>query len=584
MSTKLIPERSNDLKGSDSNAKGMNGSYEREESSEKEQCERLKKRCLSALSSLMSSSSMYTEKDLALEKRGLSMYAEEENADELRYSLERIPNIKSRLDRAKSDFTAQISSAQSAGYITSATANHWRKKISSSKYHWSEKEDFIQNKFPRLMHNWEVLTRDINTVKSEASKNRIFADIPEVKKVIGKKTTLKKYKDWRNAVSEALGAIEANKRLQQDLFRKAKSMLEGAAPKDMSSKKVGVWLHRIFKSNAPNDKIAKFINGGGADSLSGMINRWNGVRTRYDKIENKRKKGDEPRGFHFVTTDKFLEWHYTKRLAYVDEAEKRFVDVATENPILLAIRRELDSQDWESAGIIIKQAESELLSENDKNKLSSMKWYLREHQSENPVEKAGKTKEPQTKESAQGELDQILSSLPTVLQPLYKKAINSGKFYCLAALMYNRVWCREKGNVLTGHKEVVMRESAPEDTKRVLENGDDGRLRNAAVSAYREPSMRGYANTGINAPQLLHVGAGGQDALVAKMMSEDNERFRYWTTLIPEGVDYGTHSYIVKKLNRQIKGCLRTIDSSSAPTIQKKSASTSSSPTQYQSA
>ncbi|MBU2213097.1 hypothetical protein KKC44_04985 [Patescibacteria group bacterium] len=550
-------------------AKGSDVASAPEDYSAKTKCEGLKKRCISELNTLMSSSALYTATDLELEKRGLHKYTEEENVDELKYSLERIPRIKERLDNAKSDCISQITAAQAAGYITSQTARHWLSKLSSSKYHWSEKEDFIHNKLPRLIHNWAVLTRDIKSVESAAKGNRMFADLPEVQKVLSKNNSMKKYNDWRNAVSEALGAIEADKRLQQDLFKKAKTILEGAVhAKALSLKKVGSWLHRIFKSNAPNDKIADFINGSGAASLSGLIDRWSSVRSRYDKIENKRKVGNDPRGFHFVTTEKFLDWHYTKRLAYVEEAEKRFVDVAKEKPILLAIRRELDSQDWESAAVLIRRAESEALSESDSSKLSSMKRYLREHQSENPVEE--KTGEPQTKEESETELQQLLSQLPPVLQPLYRKSINAGKFFCLAALMYNRVWCREKGHVLDGHKETILRESSEDDTKRVLEHGDDRMLRNAAVSSYHEPSIRGYSCTGINAPQVLHVGYGGQDALVAKMASEDNERFRYWTTLIPEGVDYGTHSYIVKKLNRQIKRCLRNIDSSSTPAIRNK--------------
>ncbi|MBU0767111.1 hypothetical protein KKF55_05040 [Patescibacteria group bacterium] len=570
------------------NAKGEDGADTMEDYKTQSECENLRRLCTQKLQRFVTSSELFTERDLKayediltdskLTLAGKVTYAQKKEALEENIS-EFIPRTMENISRAEDVFYGMLATAHSRDTITHETAMYWHDKIKSKKIPWWEKEKFIYEKFPHMVANWETLTRDIEKVKNSVKQNRMFADIPAVKNVIGEKTSLKKYKDWRNAVSEALGAIEAEKRLQQNLFRKAKTILESAASsKVLSSKKVGMWLHRIFKSNASNDKIEKFVSGSGASSLSGMINRWSSVQNRFDKIENERKKGDEPRGFHFVTTDKFLDWHYTKRLAYVGEAEKRFVNVATENPILLAIRRELDSQDWESAAIIIKQAESEPLSEKDKIKLSSMKWYLREYQSENPVEK---TDDPQTKEDYKEELDHLISALPTVLQPLYKKAINAGKFYCLSAIMYNRVWCREKGQVLTGHKEVVLNESSEEDTKRVLENGDDGRLRNAAVSAYREPSIRGYANTGINAPQILHLGSGGQDALVAKMMTDDNERFRYWTTLIPEGVDYGTHSYVVKKLNPQIKKCLRNIESSSAPTIRKKSSSKSSTIPKY---
>ncbi|MFH1670033.1 MAG: hypothetical protein ABIA92_00410 [Patescibacteria group bacterium] len=578
MSKSAIHERGSATKNSPFNTKGGDGVGAAEDYKGRSECEHSRMLCAQELQRIVSKSDMFTERDLKAYKdiltdsklalAGKVTYAQKQEALEENIS-EFIPRTMEDVSRAENVFYGMLATAQARNIITHETAMYWRDKLKSEKFPWWEKEKFIYEKFPHIVANWEELAKDIKTLEKEVSRNRMFADIPEVRKVLGKTNSIKKYKSWRNAVSEALGAIEADKRLQQNLFQKAKNILEGAASgKVLASKKVGIWLHRIFKSNAPNNKIADFINGSGAASLSGLIDRWSSVRSRYDKIENKRKVGNDPRGFHFVTTEKFLDWHYTKRLAYVEEAEKRFVDVAKEKPILLAIRRELDSQDWESATILIRRAESEALSESDSSKLSSMKRYLSEHQSENPVEE--KTGEPQTKEEAETELQQLLSQLPPVLQPLYRKSINAGKFFCLAALMYNRVWCREKGHVLDGHKETILRESSEDDTKRVLEHGDDRRLRNAAVSSYHEPSIRGYSCTGINAPQVLHVGYGGQDALVAKMASEDNERFRYWTTLIPEGVDYGTHSYIVKKLNRQIKRCLRNIDSSSTPAIQNK--------------
>jgi len=578
MSKSAIHERGSATKNSPFNTKGGDGVGAAEDYKRQSECENLRRRCAQDLQRIVAKSDIFTERDLEAYKDiltdsklalvGKVTYAQKQEALEENIS-EFIPRTMEDVSRAENVFYGMLVTAQARNIITHETAMYWRDKLKSEKFPWWEKEKFIYEKFPHLVANWEELAKDMKTLNDEVSRNRMLADIPEVRKVLGEKNSIKKYKSFRNAVSKALGAIEADKRLQQDLFQKAKNILEGAARrKVLSSKKVGVWLHRIFKSSAPNDKISAFINESGSSSLSGMIDRWSSVRGRYDKIENDRTKHGTPRGFHFVTTEKFLEWHYTKRRAYVEEAEKRFIDVAKEKPIFLAIRRELDSQDWESAAVLIHQAESESLSEADSTKLSSMKRYLREHQSENSVE--GKTEQPQTKEEAEAELQQLLSQLPPVLQPLYKKSINAGKFYCLSALMYNRVWCHEKGHVLDGHKEVILRESSEDDTKRVLEHGDDRRLRNAAVSSYHEPSIRGYACTGINAPQVLHVGYGGQDALVTKMASEDNERFRYWTTLIPEGVDYGTHSYIVKKLNRQIKKCLRNIDSSSTPTIQKK--------------
>ena len=550
------------------------GDYEREL-----QCKFLNDKCMERLTGIMQASPLYTEKDLDLERRGLKMFEEKMQTEELKQSYENTPALKSELDAAEQEFNRQMGRARANNWITDNTLKYWTNKLSSKNYHWSQKVQFIYDKLPHLVSNWEKMTNDIKKIKDEIKKDPTLKNIPAVN-IVETGKGLKKFTDWRNAISEALGIIEATKRGRTELFKEAKQILSSAVKKDvLSSHKVGEWLHRIFESNAPVELIRKFVQGSDDKSLKGLIGRWTMVRERYDKIEIKRVKVGTPRSFSFVKTEKFLDWHYSKRLAYVEEAEKRFTDIEKENPLILDIRRELDCEDWATAAHLIGKAENELVSEKDKEKLKSLKRYLKEHQTTGI---SGSATFEEEGEDPHAELERLLSILPSSLQSLYRKSIHAGKFKCLSSIMYNRVWCHEKGRVLDDNKEEEMRQHATEDTRTRLEEGDNKDQHVATdVDSYKEPSIRSYSYTGINKSQTLFVSSTGHDALVAKMHQEDSYLFRYWTTLIPDGVDYGTHSYVVNNINYKIKSCLRKIESPKASVASKPSPSKSAGATSY---
>ncbi len=537
---------------------GSEGGMQIEDFEKDMKCEVLKNEYIKQISQTMEGSPLYTRKDFSLEERGINMFASKRQVAELKESLQRVTETRSTLEEAESYCRFQISQAQSNGYITTNTAKYWLNKMSSEEYHWSQKADFIFDKLPDLVKNWRELSKDTEKVKEAVKNNKELAAIPEVKKILANKG-MAGYKRARNRVSKALASIEAHKRDRTELYNEAKNALEHAAKsrKILSPHKVGMWLYRIFKSGTSNQNIIEFVRGKGEKSLHGLMNRWASVKYRYDVIETKRVTKGTPRGFQFANKSSFLEWHYSKRLAYVDEAEKRFSDVASENPKLLAIRRELDMGDWREAGILILEAENMDLTDAESRKLKSMRRYWMEHKFEKKEdeESSGLT----TKEEARIELDRLYK-LAGPLEQLYRKTEKVGKFDCLKSLLYNRIWCREKGFVLDEEKEREYEAKAAEVTRDRIKHGDKGDHTLGEVDCYKESSIRGYANTSIYKSQILYCGSGGFDALVTKMAAEDSSMFRYWTTLIPKGVSYSHQSFCVRTLNHKIKRCLRTIN------------------------
>jgi len=543
-----------------------------QESLAHERCDETRQECLQRLRGLVvsSKSGMYTERDFAfyrdeaLSDRSLALAGKE--TSEQRYEAlwenlsEHIPQTAAHIKAMESTFDGMITRATGRHWISAEIADYWRKRFASKAYFWWEKEKFLTERFPRYMQNWESLYGDqqkLNTLIHEVSDAK---NLPAVKRLTSI-TKAKKFEEWRSAVHEALAAVEAHRRNRTVLLEEARKKLEAAAHDEVLSKyKVGTWLKRIVSSTVDSGKLLAFVRGDGANSLSGLIGRWAEVRHRFDSIEKKRSIEGTPRGFHFVTTDQFLEWHFARRQAYVEEAERRFTDIDKENPQLLAIRRELDCQDWDEAAHLIAQVQVADLPEEDLAKFRSMKRYLKESR---PT--SASTQKELDPDAANEELNAVIDSIPSIsLRTLYWKAIRAGKIRCLIALMYNRCWCWRNFYLNTAREE-QLRASAKEETAMRVEEGHGKDFENQDVNSYQKPAIRSYTETRANSAQVLHVSEEGHGALVARMQEEDCERFRYWSTLIPTNVEYGAHAYIVDSLHPRMKRCLRVLEQAGVP-------------------
>src|SRR5207244_1346899 len=124
-------------------------------------------------------------------------------------------------------------------------------------------------------------------------------------------------------------------------------------------------------------------------------------------IETRRKQEGSPPSFHFVHMDVFLDWHFERRQAYVKEAQRRFELLSKEPEDFLKIRHELDSEDWESADLLIKNAEGKPWTDEQQNELKDMKKYLREHRGTGELAREG-----ETDDEVLGEMQELLDAIP----------------------------------------------------------------------------------------------------------------------------------------------------------------------------
>lgn len=490
-------------------------------------------------------------------QRGKNTYREriEDVQSTINYYL---PDLTEKLHVQEQRFFADIQHAVHEKWISSHSAEKWIARLQDPNVHHWKKEQFLTEQFPKYYRNWAELQQDTEKMEKFCEEQGIrSADIPEVAVVHAYGFRDMHFNFRRGAVDKALAVLAAYRTNRKDLYDKAKHMLNQAVADDALSKsKIGTWLRRIFESNADPKKIEEFVTGKGTMPLSVLIWRWRKASLDFDKLEDRIRKEGKPPSFTFISKKKFLDMHYESRMAYLQEAEYRMKDtqLAAIHPLLLDIRREIDSKDWGSAEHLIIRAHAAGLPPADLQKLSSMEQYLRTQKSENGGKNPAESIDPKI------ELETLLSQVPAIVQPLFRAAIERGESVtrCLKSLWYNRVWCRQHG-YLDDHREEILRQRSEADSQKVLKEGHGKGYENMNTRHGRAV-VRKYQQ-GEWAPQLLHYTTDMRDSLVEDItMGKDNYAFKYWTTLIPKGVDYETHAYVLRDVFPRIMSCVRRID------------------------
>jgi len=441
--------------------------------------------------------------------------------------------------------------------ISLKSIGEWDDRFKRESVHYKQREAFVHNKLPTYVENWrKVAHQRQDLLKNATCKQLTAADVPDIATFHDEEAFLNlHYRERVGLCAMVRAAMAAGGSRMEKHYNKAKSMLQNAANDGVIAKdKVGTWLERIFESKADPALIEAFVEGKGKLPLTSLINRWRSAAEQFDVLSKKANKRAGP-SFTFITKKKFLNMHYESRLAYLQEAECRLKDreIASVPSLLLDIRRELDARDWDSAEHLIAQAKGSDLSPDDARKVRSMENYLRTQRKEHGTESGSSEKDPQA------ELDALIGDLPGVVQPLFAQAAKRGErtMRCLKALWFNRDWCRQHGH-LDDQREELLRQRSRKDTEQVVKQGHGKEYENNTLE-YGQPAVRQYR--GAWAPQILHFNPGGEGPLLNVMEKEaSNHAFKYWSTLLPRGVDFATHSYILYSVFPKLMRCVRSIE------------------------
>lgn len=435
----------------------------------------------------------------------------------------------------------QLENAVMKGLIDEDGRKRWIARFRDPMATFKQKEYFVQNQMPKYIENWQTVAderrnimqhpafklltgseiRDLATFKSDASFSKLGFD------------------EKKNLVSMARAAVTTANAGSMKTYYYAKSMLEKAAGEGiMSRQKVGVWLSRIFASNADTAKIKSFVEGSSSTSLTALINNWRGARVSYDAVKAQLDAADHvPMGFTFVPLGVFLDMNYDQRISFLKEAKRTLTvskDHRKEHPLLLEIRHALDIEDWDDAEDFIRKAERENFQRpEDISRLQSMRDYLRAHRKND----AGHTYAAQEEvASATQHADDVLNGLEPPVRAGAEEAIELGGLDGMRALRqmyYNPIWCHKNGYLNDEKTQKGYLENRNDSIERA-KRGDDPGLHNA-VETSKEILIRQnehQKNSKVHATILHTELEEGSMRTVARWACKQDAYVKYWTSIV----------------------------------------------------
>jgi len=531
-------------------------------------CIALRETCLSQLRHLMDRSPMYTQKDFALEERGVRHFAEKLQKEELAKNLRYIHQTSERLPRIEQAFRSKIAAAQARGWLQPKTAQHWIKKLHSSRYTWWEKTHFIENTFPHLLNNWQHLSQDIAHIKKQAQANPDLLTIPEVKAVLGDGIAMQKYKDWRTMVDTAAAKIAVfGKKRRTELLNMAQKQLDTAVHMHATTEiKAAQWIRRIFEQKNTTEEIASFVQ----SKLGVLTANWIEEKRRFDAIENRRSQKGSPRTFHFVALKVFLEYTYQQKRSYNDLAQHSIDHMQKSHALLLELKREVAAQDWATVEILLKETEKvNDFSESDLQEITSLRTYITAHR---PAEKTLEEKaesQTETREDVEQDMNKTLSMLHPTLESLMRTFIrheSSGSLSACLATIANFKWCHEHNYLNPAMLEKLRQQSATE-TEHVRQQGDLGQdqMENLDLDMLDASGAHGHIDreygSGTYAPTYIHVSRTSHEAFRQYCRrNESNAQMKYWVIVDFKEVSYADQLFCAMSMRHKIKSLKRRWD------------------------
>ncbi len=464
-----------------------------------------------------------------------------------------------------------IDESEKQGLISRQSADEWRSRLKKGN-DWKEREKFIEQKLPEYQKNWKKLNEELVSLrKKQKALGVTEKDIPALKAINAESFKNKKFSEKKQLLDQAIAAFIAyekdhkngspEKKMKQ-LYEKAEKNLQAAVQKGvLSPRKVGTWLRRIFEENNEPAQIENFLNGKGHNPLSSLVEEWTKARQHFDAIENKRKAVGTPMSFHFVHANVFLDWHFDKRMAYVEEANHRFEDIQKEKYQFLLIRNALDMKDWDEAEELMAEAKGADMTVEDAAKLSSMERFLLTHRPKNTDAKEEQEKEP-TDEQVVERTRELLTHIPLSQQRSHIMALKEGAsvFRVKRILWYNRVWCHQHRYLDENREKKLFNQAQLLTPKRLKHGHEEGHVANDVTN----PTNVKHAirdQEGINASQVLMTNEHSADPLHIQMKEQkDNRNFWYWTSEVPVDVPYEKHKHIVDNIHPELQKLSREMD------------------------
>jgi hypothetical protein len=441
--------------------------------------------------------------------------------------------------------------------ISTRVLKEMQEKFQDQNVGYKQKESYILDILPKRIQKWkevkvqrERLLRHPNMKRLTTKQVKKLAAFKDEKAFIDLKYPERK--GLADMIESMLIAQSYNLEGQHNSVQN--ELLLYVQDGRMHRSKVGTWMKRIFVENASAEQIKAFM----ATTVRPFAENWKKARVRLNAVNKEMNMKGIPRGFHRLTLSQFLQLEYEQRIAYVDEAESRMENDPNADgelaSLTLEIRHCFDTQDWEGAGASLEKAKR--LNQDDKA-VRSMSNYFKTHRPKVTEEK----KENPDPEKINTELQDMVDHIPGLLKTMYIDAMIQGSQEALMSGTYNLVWVHEHG-YRNQHKDNMNGDSEEnkDKTRDYIDNGHSKKLEQNILEG--DTADQGAIKDKCTKAQMLHVGdlQGAKTVTRAFNVHQDDQKFRYWSTIRTKDISYEQHREVVRNYNYRIKMGMRTLD------------------------
>ncbi len=464
-----------------------------------------------------------------------------------------------------SEMKAKLQKAEGENLLNAAGSAEWMHWLRRADLDYKTKETRVKN-----FDSWLDKLRTLQT--SRAS----MASLPRVKaltsaKVPGIADLLdpKKFRDLKlgaqkSLIAQVKAALASKEENRDTVYDDAKSVLEQAVSGQyLHPDKVGRWLQRAMASSNPERYVAT--------TLPQFLANWKGIRQEFDDVEMRLKRQGTPRYFQAVPPRTFLSWTYSKCKTYLAYANSQLTQASAESkeevPALknfkMLARHDLSTRDWDGAERTLAKARAAFPADAE---LKSLQQFLDAHRTDTAEERAEQAARPPAE--VKKDVDATIAQLPVAVRDMTIACANDSAdaVRTLGGMFYNRCWAKRKGY---SNEAQDLRDAADEKIKRATEQrmkeGHGNELEKNRLAGTTEDNLA-VNDAPANAQVLFpKPGARAQNVVAeAAKRNKQNGAFVYWTSVVPDGVSYAQHEYLVQNTFPALKRNLRTLEESGA--------------------
>lgn len=458
------------------------------------------------------------------------------------------------------EFHDQLRSARAEKIVGLRGADEWVRRFHDSGKSYKQKEHMVKNAFKA----WKEKAKEMKRHRDKLAalprvKEMPPAKVPGINKLLDADTFADMKLSSQKALIAQIQAALRSKDIEKDtVYDDAHNLLKNARDAGyLHPNKVGTWLKRAMNHGDPETYVAT--------TLPYLLKNWQAIRADYDDVAPQIVRRRPAILLTPASSSTFLSWSYDKCKTYLTEARSQLQEaeetLETDRKLKskkLIVRHHLMTEDWDGAEEALGEAFAMAPKDPD---LASMKSYLAAHRTDSEEDKKRNERPP---EEIKKETDEMIAGVPVGAQDMVRTVAKAGPKAAatLGALFYNRVWAKEKG-YSDEAQEVrdANDEKIHDQTKARMKTGHTDELEKSKIAGSTEDSLA-INDSPANA-QILHTKAGSnaQATIAQKAISnQDNGGFMYWTSVIPEGVSYAQHEYMVRNTFPALKKNLRTLE------------------------